>query len=378
MADALGRVRVRFPWDRGPERKRGEPDISPFLRGDNTCWVRVSEGWAGRHYGHQFLPRIGQEVIVDFLAGDPDRPIITGRVYNADYDTHSNRPFVDDDLANENLKTIQDLRKKESTKWFFSGIKTRSIPLKDTDKPRFHLLRFNDNKDKEQYLIRSQRRLDITAFEKRYESIGSDRHLTVGKVGGTQSSSSGGGDGGSYLAKVVNDYHLSVGKARNTLVKKDDSLQVNGSSSEMVGGNWSVTVGGPAAASAISAGASVGSGASPAEAAEAAADAAAAAAALAMPSQATIDVPGPLGTIVLNSGFNISLSVGTSSIVLTPAAIFITAMAINLNGPVLGAPPVPPPVPFPPLPPKDAGAVKPKEPTPADPGDDLKPPPEPS
>ena len=90
---------------------------------------------------------------------------------------------------------------------------------------------------------------------------------------------------------------------------------------------------------------------------------------MAMPAQATIDVPGPLGTIVLNSGFNISLSVGTSSIVLTPAAIFITAMAINLNGPVLGAPPVPPPVPFPPMPPKDAGAVKPKQLTLADAGD---------
>jgi uncharacterized protein involved in type VI secretion and phage assembly len=141
LADALGRVRVRFPWDRGPERKPGEPDISPFLRGDNTCWVRVSEGWAGRHFGHQFLPRIGQEVIVDFLAGDPDRPIITGRVYNADKDSHTNRPFVDDELANESLKNIQDLRKKESTRWFFSGIKTRSIPLKDTEKDRFHLLR---------------------------------------------------------------------------------------------------------------------------------------------------------------------------------------------------------------------------------------------
>ena len=76
LADDLGRVRVRFPWDRRPSETPGDQ----FKRGDVTCWVRVSEGWAGRHFGTQFLPRVGQEVIVDFIAGDPDRPVITGRV----------------------------------------------------------------------------------------------------------------------------------------------------------------------------------------------------------------------------------------------------------------------------------------------------------
>src|SRR4029077_9218468 len=76
-ADPLGRIRVRFPWDRGPKENPGDQ----FKRGDNACWVRVSDGWAGRRFGIQFLPRIGHEVIVDFLDGDPDRPIVTGRVY---------------------------------------------------------------------------------------------------------------------------------------------------------------------------------------------------------------------------------------------------------------------------------------------------------
>ena len=51
---------------------------------NSSCWIRVSQGWAGKQWGAIYIPRIGQEVIVRFLEGDPDRPIITGRVYNAD------------------------------------------------------------------------------------------------------------------------------------------------------------------------------------------------------------------------------------------------------------------------------------------------------
>lgn len=71
--DEFGRVKVQFHWDR--EGKKDEK---------TTCWIRVSHPSAGKAFGHVTLPRIGQEVIVDFLDGDPDRPIITGRVYNAD------------------------------------------------------------------------------------------------------------------------------------------------------------------------------------------------------------------------------------------------------------------------------------------------------
>ncbi|HWL94620.1 MAG TPA: type VI secretion system tip protein TssI/VgrG, partial [Phycisphaerae bacterium] len=70
--DEHGRVKVQFHWDR--EGQRNEK---------SSCWIRVSQPWAGVRYGGMAIPRIGQEVIVDFLEGDPDRPIITGRVYNA-------------------------------------------------------------------------------------------------------------------------------------------------------------------------------------------------------------------------------------------------------------------------------------------------------
>jgi type VI secretion system secreted protein VgrG len=73
--DKYGRVKVLFHWDREGEKKKDE---------NCSCWVRVSHPWAGKGWGSVATPRIGQEVIVDFLEGDPDQPIITGRVYNAE------------------------------------------------------------------------------------------------------------------------------------------------------------------------------------------------------------------------------------------------------------------------------------------------------
>jgi len=71
--DKYGRVKVQFHWDRYGKKDQ-----------DSSCWVRVSQPWAGKNWGMIAIPRIGQEVIVDFLEGDPDQPIITGSVYNAD------------------------------------------------------------------------------------------------------------------------------------------------------------------------------------------------------------------------------------------------------------------------------------------------------
>lgn len=71
--DSFGRIKVQFHWDREGRRDH-----------QSSCWIRVAQGWAGKAYGAMFLPRVGQEVIVSFLDGDPDRPIVTGAVYNAD------------------------------------------------------------------------------------------------------------------------------------------------------------------------------------------------------------------------------------------------------------------------------------------------------
>src|SRR5262249_48629133 len=69
--DELGRVRVQFPWD--SEHRFDE---------NSSCWVRVSQGWAGAGFGLVTIPRVGQEVLVGFLEGDPDQPIVVGRVFN--------------------------------------------------------------------------------------------------------------------------------------------------------------------------------------------------------------------------------------------------------------------------------------------------------
>ena len=71
--DKYGRVKVQFHWDR--EGKKNE---------DSSCWIRVSYPWAGKNWGGIHIPRIGQEVVVDFLEGDPDQPLIIGRVYHAE------------------------------------------------------------------------------------------------------------------------------------------------------------------------------------------------------------------------------------------------------------------------------------------------------
>ena len=71
--DKYGRVKVQFLWDR--DGKKDE---------NSSCWLRVAQVWAGKNWGAMHIPRIGQEVIVEFLEGNPDAPLITGRVYNAD------------------------------------------------------------------------------------------------------------------------------------------------------------------------------------------------------------------------------------------------------------------------------------------------------
>ncbi len=364
FCDAIGRVRVRFPWDPGPPRESaalppswtadGSNSDFPLHHGEHTCWVRVSEGWAGRHYGTQFLPRIGQEVVVEFIAGDPERPIITGRVYNPDKGT-TNLPFPHPSVKDQNLKNrgqtgaAADAKELQDTTNFdlpLSGIKTFSIPTTDKSgnplPTRFHLLRFSDKRDHEQYLIRSQHRLDITAFAKRFESIGSDRHLTVG---GKDLDSEPPQIGGDYISHVFRDYHLHVGDPdfykqsgnRYTLIENNDQLKVMGDAEQSVNGDWSTFASG----------------------------------------KATLVTSALGGKIVLWAGGNITLTVGASSIVITPAGISITAPTINLVAPtILSTVPVVPvgAVSLPPELPHSPSPQPPKDPTPADPGNTLTPP----
>jgi type VI secretion system secreted protein VgrG len=142
--DKYGRVKVKFPWD---------PD--PAADETSSCWVRVSQNWAGKKWGIFFLPRIGQEVIVDFLEGDPDRPIVTGRVYNAE-----NMPPYD-------LPTNQ----------------TQSTIKSNTSKggQNFNEIRFEDKKDNEDFFVHAAKNMDIRVKNDRFENILNNRHLVVEK-----------------------------------------------------------------------------------------------------------------------------------------------------------------------------------------------------
>jgi type VI secretion system secreted protein VgrG len=144
--DEFGRVKVQFHWDRLGKRDQ-----------NTTCWVRVSQAWAGKGWGGIHIPRRDQEVIVDFLEGDPDRPIITGRVYNKDNPV----PY-----------TLPDNRTQ-------SGIKSHSSP--DGQADNFNELRFEDKKGAEEIHVQAEK--DMTTLIKHDRTTNILRNDTLNITG---------------------------------------------------------------------------------------------------------------------------------------------------------------------------------------------------
>ena len=142
--DKYGRVKVQFFWDR-----TGKKDEK------SSCWVRVSSTWAGKTWGAIQIPRIGQEVVVDFLEGDPDRPIIVGRVYNAE----QMPPY---DLPANGTQ---------------SGVKTRSAL--GGSPANFNELRFEDKLGKEQLFLHAEKNYDLEVENDETHWVGHDRKKTV-------------------------------------------------------------------------------------------------------------------------------------------------------------------------------------------------------
>jgi len=145
FTDKYSRVKVQFHWDR-----EGKQDA------DSSCWVRVGTPWAGGKWGMIHIPRIGQEVIVDFLEGDPDQPIIVGSVYNAE----QMPPYKLPDHKTQ------------------SGIKSRSS-LKGSG-PNFNELRFEDLKAKELIYFHAEKDKLEEVENDSHELVGHDRHKHVG------------------------------------------------------------------------------------------------------------------------------------------------------------------------------------------------------
>jgi len=142
--DKYGRIIVQFYWD-----QQGKKDEK------SSCWIRVAQGWAGKQWGAMFLPRIGQEVVVSFLEGNPDRPLVTGCVYNAEQAVPYTLP---DDQTKSTIKS-------NSSKGG-SG---------------FNEIRFEDKAGSEEVFVQAQKDMNIKVLNNRVATITQDESLIVDK-----------------------------------------------------------------------------------------------------------------------------------------------------------------------------------------------------
>jgi type VI secretion system secreted protein VgrG len=182
--DKYGRVKVKFFWDQLAERNE-----------NSSCWVRVSSTWAGKAWGAISIPRIGQEVVVDFLEGDPDCPIIVGRVYNEDQQV----PYTLPDNMTQ------------------SGVKSRSS--KTGAAANFNEFRFEDKKDSEQVFLHAEKNFDLEVENDETHWVGHDRKKTID-----------------------NDETVLVKGSRTETVEKDEKITIKGMRSEIVTKNETIVI----------------------------------------------------------------------------------------------------------------------------------------
>lgn len=197
--DEYGRIKVQFHWDR-----EGHNDQN------SSCWMRVGQLWAGPSWGSMFIPRIGQEVIVDFIEGDPDRPIVVGCVYNA----HNMPPYQ------------------------LPGNKTKSTIKSNSSKGGggFNEIRFEDLKGSEEIYIHGQKDENIVIENDKTQSVGHDESLTVGNDRTKDV-------GRDETITIGRNITLTVGENRSETVGVDHTEDIGGSMSLTVGNTCTMTVG---------------------------------------------------------------------------------------------------------------------------------------
>ncbi len=182
--DKYGRIKVQFPWDR--EGKNDE---------NSSCWIRVAQSWAGKNWGAISNPRIGQEVIIQFLEGDPDRPIVVGSVYN------------DNNMPPYELPANGTI----------NALKSRSSKKGEPD--NFNEIKFEDKKGEELIYIQAEKTFNMEVKDDASMSTGSTRSANVGT-----------------------DDIITVEGNRTLSVKKDCSDSIDGNFTTTVGGDESHTV----------------------------------------------------------------------------------------------------------------------------------------
>ncbi|WP_174866833.1 type VI secretion system Vgr family protein [Pectobacterium polaris] len=205
--DQYGRVKLQFPWDR-----YGASDDQ------SSCWVRVSQGWAGGQYGLIAIPRIGHEVIVSFLEGDPDQPIVTGRTF------HATNPSPYPLPAN----------------------KTRTSLRTSTHKGAgFNELRFEDQAGQEEVFIHAQKDMNTVVLNNRSTGVGVDHAENVGRdqisvIGRHQILNVVENQG----TEIQGAQKVIIGAGRETEVTMNEKLTVTGNITiTSTGGNIELTTG---------------------------------------------------------------------------------------------------------------------------------------
>lgn len=198
--DKHGRVKVHFHWDRVAKNAK------------SSCWIRVSQPWAGTGFGGITIPRIGQEVIVDFLEGDPDRPIITGRVYNGA------------------LKPPYDLPANKA----HSGLMSRSTPKGGSQ--NFNGIRFNDEIGGEKFAVQAEKNQEILVKNDKAEDVWNDETVNIGnnrteQVFGNEVRTIS----KDLMRSVMQNQAEFVGMNRGTDVVLNDNLNIGGSQQVTVG-----------------------------------------------------------------------------------------------------------------------------------------------
>ncbi len=196
--DEHGRIKVQFHWDR-----EGQHDER------SSCWIRVSQVWAGPGWGALYLPRVGQEVVVGFLEGDPDQPLVTGAVYNGE-----NAP----PLALPSERTRSTIRSSSSP----GGQGSNE-------------LRFEDAKDQEEIYLHAQRDLEMVVENDKSQRVGRNEKLSVEGDRAREV-------GGSQLLTVGRDETIRVSGSQSIEVSLDRSTTIGGSDLEIIGGDQQIAV----------------------------------------------------------------------------------------------------------------------------------------
>jgi type VI secretion system secreted protein VgrG len=204
--DEHGRIKVQFHWDRLGQRDE-----------KSSCFLRVAQAWAGVGWGFVFLPRIGMEVLVDFLEGDPDRPLVVGCVYNG-----KNPP----PYALPEHKTRSTIRTSSS---------------KSSD--GFNELRFEDAADSEEIFLHAQKDFNEVVLNNHSTQVKANQ---TNSVDGNQSESVGGNQSMSVSGKrtktVTKDETTTVHGKRTETVDKDEKITITGTRTEEVTGKETLTL----------------------------------------------------------------------------------------------------------------------------------------